>query len=925
MSEVYEAFLEEFKQFTNVQERAIRVVESGDNCIITAATGSGKTEAALLPVLSNIVKDSRRQGVSALYVTPLRALNRDLLKRLRKLCSKFGVRVEVRHGDTTQSERTKQSKNPPDILITTPETIQSIFLTGNLRNSMRNLKAVIVDELHELYYNKRGAQFSVALERLVELAGEFQRIGISATVGDIDTAAYFLCAQRPCSVVDARGNKEFVISIVMPRNLEKEYAEFSEKFGLDKQALARIEYMADRIRGSQATLLFANTRQVVESLGNKLIHFDGVADFGGIGVHHGSLDKEERIGTENAFKEGKIRSIIATSSLELGIDIGNIDLVIQYGSPRQVTRLVQRVGRAGHSEKRASHGDIVVASVMDALESAAIVSLNKVGMLEKREIQENALDVLVNQLSSVALEYKKLDPEFFYNMIKRSSCYAKLERKSFEEALAFASEQRLIRNGKEMTTASRTRRYVIEKISVIPDSTRFVVKNISTNKIISSLDENFVYNNIEEGTTFVTKGLVWRVVSIDEKVIFVEPSVEIDAAIPDWEGEDIPVSHAVASTAFSFFGKHRLEDLKSLLSPGAYSAVLATIEEQEKHFPIDEDAIHIEETDERAIIYVPLGKLANDFFGKIISALVSASVGRKVLTKSTPYAIILEYEGAGKPADMKKVLEAFKQYKLENLLQSSEFVSSFDLFRYKFVQNAKLFGVIERKATITRSTALKLIGFYRDSQIFEETVRDLVRNYFDIESVRELQRKLIDKQTKVFVYKSFGSAIANEVLRSAYFYRELMNPLAPSSEEIDQFAQGLMSKSAELICTYCGFRFKRKLSEIKEHERIRCVSCRSPMVAVYEEGYEQGIERRKNSERFMKKSEVALYAEAIANASLVEAYGLRALIALATYGVGNKTAARILKWLRKDTKLFLIDLINAQKQFIKNKKYWADR
>ncbi|MDE1869748.1 MAG: DEAD/DEAH box helicase [Candidatus Micrarchaeota archaeon] len=925
MDEVYSAFLEEFGKLTDIQELAFPVVERGENAIITASPGSGKTEAAILPILKRISENKERQGVSALYVTPLRALNRDLFKRLKKLCDRVGIRIEVRHGDTTQAQRTKQSNNPPDILITTPETVQSLLMTKNLYRALKHLDCVIVDELHELYYNKRGAQFAIALERLVEISKDFQRVGISATIGDINSAAFFLCAARPVSIVEVKRIKNFSIEIEMPKHPKEEHSAFVERFNLDRQALARIEYIASQIKKSEAALIFANTRQVVESLGNKLLYFNTISNFGGIGVHHSSLDKEERIETENSFKEGKVKSIIATSSLELGIDIGKINLVIQYGSPRQVTRLVQRMGRSGHTEGGVSNGRIIVASVIDAIESAAIVALSKEGRLEKRTIQENALDVLLNQIAAIALEYKEFDAQFAYNLVRRSSCYSKLERGRFDSLVAFAQEQGLVREqGGKLSLGRRSRRYLYEKISVIPDATKFVVKNVSSNKVISYLDENFVYNNVEEGVTFVTKGLVWRVISVEESTIFVEPSVEVDGAIPDWEGEDIPVSYHVATRAFGYFDKKKTSELKEALGTAAYNTVIEAIDEQDKSFPIEAGALYIEETDERAIMYTALGKQANELLAKIIGSLISASVGKLVRTRATPYAIIVEYEGAHRIPDLKKIFEAFGEYGVEKLVRSNEFVANFDMFRYKFIQVAKLFGVIEKKATVTRSVAMKLMSFYKGSPIFDEAVRDLVHNSFDVEGVMDLQRRLRSKETKVFVYKSYGSAIAGEMLKSAYFYRELLNPLVPSSEELEQFTEGIMRKSAELICTFCGFRFKKKLSDIKEGEKILCILCKSPMVAVYSKEYEEVILKRVKEER-LKKSERETLANALVSASLVEAYGLRALMALATYGVGLKTAARVLRMLRKEPKLLLIDLISAQKQFVKNKKYWAGR
>src|SRR5271155_4040226 len=177
----YDLFLTRFDDFTEIQKSAFKIIEDGENCIITAPTGSGKTEAAILPVLNRLMRENGK-GIYAIYITPLRALNRDLIKRLNWLGKELGVNIAVRHGDTKQSERRAQSLNPPQILITTPESVQNLLLSGRLKNSLKNLKVVIVDELHELYYNKRGAQLSIALERVQEISRDFQRIGISATI-----------------------------------------------------------------------------------------------------------------------------------------------------------------------------------------------------------------------------------------------------------------------------------------------------------------------------------------------------------------------------------------------------------------------------------------------------------------------------------------------------------------------------------------------------------------------------------------------------------------------------------------------------------------------------------------------------------------------------------------------------------------------
>ena len=214
----YGVFIGRFGSFTEIQKSAFGAIGSGENCIITAPTGSGKTEAAVLPVFDKILKGGSESGIQAIYVTPLRALNRDLMKRLESLARELGIRISARHGDTPVKERQAQAAHPPQVLITTPETLQNLFLSQRLRNSLANVGTVIVDELHELYANKRGAQLAVALERLAEVAGEYQRIGISATIGDVDEAGRFLFAGGKGRAIDAGAAKEIRVGIEMPRS-----------------------------------------------------------------------------------------------------------------------------------------------------------------------------------------------------------------------------------------------------------------------------------------------------------------------------------------------------------------------------------------------------------------------------------------------------------------------------------------------------------------------------------------------------------------------------------------------------------------------------------------------------------------------------------------------------------------------------------
>ncbi|MEM3855812.1 MAG: hypothetical protein QW298_01430, partial [Candidatus Micrarchaeaceae archaeon] len=250
-------------------------------------------------------------------------------------------------------------------------------------------------------------------------------------------------------------------------------------------------------------------------------------------------------------------------------------------------------------------------------------------------------------------------------------------------------------------------------------------------------------------------------------------------------------------------------------------------------------------------------------------------------------------------------------------------VMNSEAFRYKFTQVAKLFGIIEKKAVLSKGVVERLIRLYKDTPLVEEAVRDIMKNYFDAERVEDLIRRLRSRGMQVDIFRSTGSALARELIGSAYHYRELVMPLMPSDEEIKQFEEAVSEKTVELVCTYCGFVFSVKLSELGYDEKVRCPSCGSPMVTVMEDKYADFIGRIAKGKKLDAKDR-KMYEEMQKGASLVDAYGKRALMALATYGIGLATAARILKMVRKDHRLFILDLINAKKEFIRNRKFWSE-
>ncbi|MBC7110540.1 MAG: DEAD/DEAH box helicase, partial [Archaeoglobi archaeon] len=399
---------------TEPQRAAIEKILEGKNVLLLAPTGSGKTEAAMLPVMSMMIEESSEE-ISALYITPLRALNRDMFRRLRFWCDELGFSISVRHGDTPQSERRRQSERPPYILITTPETLQAILVNRKMREHLKNLRWVIVDEIHELATSKRGSQLSVALERLYEISGEFQRIGLSATVGNPEEVAKLLFGtEREGEIINAFYEKPFEFRVIFPET-RKEDVEASEIAGTTPEIASAIRKMREIIEKSRSTLIFVNTRQTAELLGSRMKKL-GI----NVAVHHGSLSRTARIEVEEAFRRGEINAMICTSSMELGIDIGFVDSVIQFSSPREVSRLIQRTGRSGHRYSEVSRGFIIALTPDEILESAVIARRALERKTENIRIHEKPLDVLANQIASLVNEYGEISLQRLLQILRRA-------------------------------------------------------------------------------------------------------------------------------------------------------------------------------------------------------------------------------------------------------------------------------------------------------------------------------------------------------------------------------------------------------------------------------------------------------------------------------------------------------------------------
>jgi ATP-dependent Lhr-like helicase len=421
---------------TEPQKRTIPEILEGKNVLLISPTATGKTESAMLPILNQLIQATdRRPGIKVLYVTPLRALNRDMLERLQWWCNSLDIKLAVRHGDTETKERTRQSRSPPDVLITTPETLQAVLSGWILRQHLRHIKWVVIDEVHEMADSKRGSQLALALERLRTVADEdFQLVGLSATIGSPEKVAQFLVGNgRPVEIVIAPVLRKMELQVVFPKPTPQDY-ELASTLYTHPEVAARLRIIRSYIEKHRSALLFTNTRTISEVLASRFKIWD--LDFP-VSIHHGSLAKPSRVAAEKGLKDGALRGLVCTSSLELGIDIGRVDLVIQYMSPRQVTRLIQRIGRSGHRVGRIAKGAIITMDSDDTLEAMVIGRRAYAQELEPVTVPEKPFDALAHQIAGLLMKRRRLFFGDIVELFNKAYPYTNLQTADVQKILEY--------------------------------------------------------------------------------------------------------------------------------------------------------------------------------------------------------------------------------------------------------------------------------------------------------------------------------------------------------------------------------------------------------------------------------------------------------------------------------------------------------
>ena len=592
---------------TPVQDVTQDDIASGKDRLVVAPTGSGKTMAAMLPLLDRCIREEWT-GMSILYITPLRALNRDVDRRLDEITSAVGLRLGLRHGDTPQSERNKHVRNPPNVMITTPETFQLMFTGSKLRELLRTVQAVVIDEVHEMANGERGWQLSIGLSRLESFKGsKVQKIGLSATVGNPKQVARWLSPEAEAINAIAPRSTELSVDAVVQLP-EDEIG--SLELAISPRAHATLRGLAGIVADKNPCLIFVNSRNSAETVSQRI---QAIAPDLKIGVHHGSLAKETRTQMEDDLRNGKIQGLVCTSSLELGIDVGSVNHIVQIRSPRSVDRMLQRVGRADHRLGGVGSGHLLGWECDDIFEAAVIARKAVAGEIEPVEWRDRPLSVAANQIVMMVHSHGALP---IREITESISGACQFEGWSDEDTISIGKVladrwvvrcedepsavpwyrwphdvwQELLNVSKKplpeqpklaydeeptedlanlkfdpppkfakgwISRSGKTRQWVTKHLSMIPDKQSYRVRDAVTRKSLGNVDEAFVLSLNDGGEEadgrqrrFVMAGRTWVVVDADpeQSELLVAP-VSDQGHAPQWVGELPPTPADVAREA----------------------------------------------------------------------------------------------------------------------------------------------------------------------------------------------------------------------------------------------------------------------------------------------------------------------------------------------------------------------------------------
>src|SRR5947208_3611307 len=746
-------------------------IARGGHTLIQAPTGSGKTLAAFLYGIDKLNAAPGR-GLRLLYVSPLKALNYDIERNLRGPLAglRSELRVGVRTGDTSQKERAAMLREPPDILITTPESL-FLLLTSQARAMLGTVETLILDEVHAVAGTKRGAHLALSVERLDALLEQpVQRVGLSATQRPLEEIGRFVSGGREIELVDAGRAKEIDLRVVVPLDDMREPEE--------QQSIWPSIYpeILELVRAHRSTIVFVNNRRLAERLALRL---NDLAEEEIARAHHGSLAREQRVEVEELLKLGEIPCLVATSSLELGIDMGAVDLVVQVESPKSVARGVQRIGRAGHELGAVSKGRIFPKFRADLLESAVVARRMLDGAIEETKIPRNPLDVLAQQIVAICAD-EEVSVDELHRIVRGAHPFADLSRVQLENVLDMLSGRYPSEEFAELrprVTWDRVRglvrgregalRLAVTNAGTIPDRGLFGVHLVEGGGRVGELDEEMVYE-ARAGQTFLLGASTWRIEEITRDRVLVSPAPGVPGAVPFWKGEGVgrpyELGEAIGATSRELVA---LSDEKALARLGAEHMLderaaknlLAFLREQQaatSAVPSDRTIVVERFRDEigdwRLCILTPFGGRVHAPWALALGSRLRESLGLETQAIWSDDGIAIHLPEADAPPPTDDVL--IDPGEVEELVTRE--LGDTALFGARFRENAGRALLIPRRRPGERTplwqqrlkaqSLLQVARRYPAFPVVLETYRECLQDVFDLPALKRLLSGLRTRQ-----------------------------------------------------------------------------------------------------------------------------------------------------------------------------------
>jgi ATP-dependent Lhr-like helicase len=794
---VSEWFKRKFGDVTEAQAMAVPLIHARKSVLVSSPTGSGKTLTAFLSILNELIllagQGRLEDRIYAVYVSPLKALandiNENLIKPLAEISDLFRakgleppeVKVSVRTGDTLPSERQKQARSPPHIFITTPESLSLVISTPVFSTKFGEVDYVIIDEVHEICDSKRGVALSVAVERLQNFCQkEFVRIGLSATVAPLEQVAEYLVGlrdgkPRDVSIVEVYAQRALDLRVLCPA---KDMTSLSFEVVNSKM----YDMLKEMIDEHKTTLVFTNTRSGAESVVYKLKE-RGLEN---IGTHHGSLSRETRMDVEGSLRNGLMKAVVSSTSLELGIDIGSIDLVVQIGSPKSVAKGLQRVGRAGHQYGGTSKGRIVVFESDDLVECAVLCRAAHKKMIDRVTIPKNSLDVLSQLLVGMSIE-RKWSVDAAFALIRRSYCYKDLTMAGMESVLRYLGGKnefegiysKLWYDEKERTFGRKRGSRMIYYLNqgTIPEEADYKVYS-DRGSPIGSLSEKFV-ERLSQGDIFVLGGRSYEFVKSKGTKVFVRSASGRKPTVPSWTGEMLPRSFDLSVAVGRFrsevedrldnAGSHEMESWlreEFDVDGGSATTIVNYFKEQKMVAKIPTDSRLLIEGyvdasgNKSAIFHFPFGRRVNDALSRAYAHALSGKLKSNVTVSVTDDSFMLTAPRSFRLEDLGTMLKAEG---LEKVLRSA--VRDSELFAQRFRHTAtRSFMVLRnykgRELSVARqqlrsSRLLDALHELEDFPVMAETYEEILTEVMDLEHAKEVLSS-IENGERVLDYLPFS-------------------------------------------------------------------------------------------------------------------------------------------------------------------------